>query len=137
MSQKFLQDFLVHYQDMRGGDYLNFWNRLQDFKKIKEKRSLTGHASLIYQKYLKPNAYIYVDCFTSEQRKSIENIIDTAIEENKDLGDDVFDDMLKILEEEMVKTIFKPFFRNPFYVDYLNARSLEEGFELKSIEVAS
>jgi len=122
----YIQEYLIHYQYIRLSDYLNFWQRLQAFKLIPEKKALAGHAYLIYQKYLIPNAYIYIDCFTDEQRETVRKIVQATVDAESDVDIDLFDDLLDTIEPILAEQLFKPFMKSEFYTKLRKTKGLED-----------
>jgi len=129
-STEVVQQYLVHYQDIKMSDYLNFWQKIRTFKKIQEKRALTGHASLIYQKYLDfKNAYIYIDCFSDDQRNMVRETITAAIDGNTEVPDTIFDAMLVTVEEILFQKLLKKFYKSEFFPMLKTKEALKTAFE--------
>jgi len=128
---KFIEEYLIHYQYAKLSDYLNFWKRLQAFKSIAEKKALAGHASLIYQKYLTPDAYIYIDCFTTEQRETVNHAIEATMDATSDVDSDLFDDLLDTLEPILGEHLFIPFLKSEYYTKLRKTKGLEDFVEVE------
>jgi len=133
LGVKMVEDYLVHYQCFELSGCLQFWQKIKSFKKLKDKRQLGGNVILIYQKYLKPDAYIHVDLFTEEQLRPIQEVVNKLMNEDGEtevpVDRGIFNDLLNEVQEVLKEVLFPPFFRSPYYRVYLEKVTLEEGIK--------
>jgi len=132
ISYKYIQDYLLHYQELLMSDYFNFWNQVKDFKNIKENTMLSGKAYLLYQKFLSDNAYRYIDCCPPDLRKKMQTILDQVASSETEqnlVKPDFFNEAIELVEAKMAKDLFSKFFHSSFYEQYKEASRLNKGLE--------
>lgn len=121
IALKFIEKYIVHYQDVTSGDYLLFWTQLNDFARVSEEFR-TAKASLLYQKFIKKNAYREVNFITDEQRNRIEALLAEAMQENaKAISQDIFEEIMDETESLLIQRVFKSFNGSVFYREYKEA----------------
>jgi len=127
---KYLERYLVDFQDVKMSNFLIFWRQTITFRTLPNKAYLPGKACILYQKFIIPNAYLYIDCFTEEQREKIKVIVDMVMQDEEAKGNvdpTLFDDMLDCVEQVMLTELFIPFFQSKFYDIYLEKGRLDTG----------
>lgn len=138
---QFVEEFLVHYQLLRMSRCLILYFDIKRFKTTQGQTALVSKAYIIFQKYLKPNSYLFVDCLGEEQRTRYEKMITDAMnyqmEENKEgepvqISADIFDDLLRILEDEMQDGWYKHFLKSRYYLNYAEKQTLKQGIDISS-----
>ncbi len=109
------------YQDIKSGDCLLFWVQLNEFYKLPLEYK-TAKASLLFQKFIKLNAYRYISWITDEQRIKVENQLNESMEENgPPLPKDIFDEIMEETESLLIENVMKGFYTSFFYREYKEA----------------
>jgi DNA-binding transcriptional regulator of glucitol operon len=118
---KFIEKYIVHYQDLHSGDYLLLWLQLSDFLRASEEFR-TAKASLLYQKFIKKDAYRYIAFISDEQREQIEMLLEAGMQENAEpVPQDIFDEVMDETETLLIQRVFKGFYGSVFYREYKEA----------------
>ena len=81
---------------------------------------------------MKQDAYIYIDCFTSQQRQGVIDAIEITMDGTKELDDTIFDDLLETIEQIIIKELFKPFFKSDYFAILKEKTGLTAAFEQKA-----
>jgi hypothetical protein len=118
---KFIGKYIVHYQDMHSGDYLLLWVQLNDFLQSPAEFR-TAKASLLYQKFIKKDAYRYIGFISNEQREQIESLLEAGMKENAEpVPQNIFEEIMDETESLLVQRVFKGFYGSVFYREYKEA----------------
>jgi hypothetical protein len=121
IAMKFIGKYIVHYQDIHSGDYLLLWLQLNDVQQAPEEFR-TAKASLLYQKFIKIDAYRYIEFISKEQRDRIAMLLEEGMLENAaPVPKDIFDEILDTTESLLVQRVFKGFYASVFYREYKEA----------------
>jgi len=128
IAHKFVRTYLLDFQDMRMSDYLNFWEQIQEFRRL-PKEFLGGKGYLLYQKFLSKDAYRKIDCVTDAMRAPLEVTLAKVLEGEEKIEFNFFDVVLDIVEDLMNEELFVPFFRSKFYGQYKGASKLKSQME--------
>jgi len=128
IAHKFLRAYLLDFQDMRMSDYLNFWEQIQEFRKL-PKEFLGGKGYLLYQKFLSKDAYRKIDCVTDAMRTPLEATLAKVLEGEEKIEFNFFDVVLDVVEEAMNEKLFVPFFHSKFNDQYKNSSKLKSQME--------
>lgn len=121
IALKFIEKYIIHYQDVRSGDYLLLWVQLNDFLQATEEFR-TAKASLLFQKYLKRDAYRYVGFVKAEDREKVATLLDIAMQEDASpIPKDTFKDIMEDTENLLIQRVFKGFYNSSFYKEYKKA----------------
>jgi len=130
-ASKYIEECQVHYQLLEMSDLFLFWQKLQKFRTADQK-SLAGHAILIYQKYLKPDAYIQLQIFTPEQIKPFEELNTKSAEgSDTDVGWEIFEELARTTEHVLCERFFPIFFQSKYYELYQEKIRLSKGLREK------
>lgn len=129
---KFVEEYLLHYQDTKMSIFLLFWAELVKYKGIPEEISRTCKAWLIYQKYISDQAYLPVPGLNEQQGLKLNQILTAAMDEDEKkekpaVGKELFDDMRLQVEDELAEGLFPKYFRSDFYRKYEESKSLTTG----------
>ena len=82
----------------------------------------TAKASLLYQKFLKKDAYRYISFVKTEDREKVEALLNEAMRENASpISKDVFATIIEETELLLIQRVFKGFYDSIFYREYKNA----------------
>jgi len=131
IAHKFLRAHLLDFQDMRMSDYLNFWEQIQEFRKL-PKEFLGGKGYLLYQKFLSKDAYRKIDCVNDTMREPLEAKLNKLVEDGgseEKIDSNFFDSILERVEEVMNEELFIPFFHSKFNYQYKDASRLKSQME--------
>ena len=95
-----------------------------EFSKLPDEY-LTAKASLLYQKFIKKDAYRYVGFVTDEQRERISQLLEQAMKEDSPpVPRAIFEEILEDVESLLIQRVFKGFSNSAFYVEYKEAMIL-------------
>jgi len=111
-----------------------FWRQTVAFRSIQQRDYRPGKACILYQKFIAPNSYLYVGCFTDEQREKVRSVVESVMSDEEAKGTvdlNLFDEMIQVIEEKMVDGIFMPFFVSNFFKQYLQSSKLDKGFVMQ------
>jgi len=114
-------------------NYLVFWRQTVAWRNIQQADYRPGKACILYQKFIAPNSYLFVNCFTDEQRDRVRMIVENVMSDEEAKGSvdvTLYDEMIEIVEERMVDGLFMPFFGSQFFKQYLQSSKLDKGFVL-------
>ena len=97
------------------------WTQLSDFFRAPDE-FLTAKASLLYQKFIKKDAYRYISFITHEQREQIAALLEAGMKEGAPpVTRDIFEDIMDETENLLIQRVFKGFSASPFFVEYKEA----------------
>ena len=131
----FIEKYIIHYQvrflldfsafsliqDIQSGDLLLLWTQLTDFLRAPDE-FLTAKASLLYQKFLKKDAYRFIPFITQEKREQIAALLEEGMKEGaKPVSRDIFEDIMEETENLLIQRVFKGFSNSSFFVEYKEA----------------
>lgn len=148
LAQKFIEEFIAHFQLIRQSKLLLFYFDVLRFKELDNELVRTSKAWILYQKYIQEGAYISVDAITEEQREFLNEKITKAVEQQSrdpndpqptekiELTSSLFDGVLKTVKKELKRTLVKPFMQSEYFGRYLEAIRLEKGLQLSNVTVS-
>lgn len=143
-GQKYIEEFVTHYQMVRESRMVLFYHELLKFKSLGSDLARASKAFLIYQKFIQPEAYIHIDdVITDEEREQLKDLITKAVdvhsEQDAEKGDQgtisatVFDEILTRVKKDFKKNLIKPFLKSEFYAKYLDVVRLEKGLQATKV----
>jgi hypothetical protein len=138
-AEKFIEDYILHYQGIDMSAALLFYKELMKFKEIDNPLVRISRAYLMFGKFLKKGAYMQVDCITQEQKDEVEKVIEEAVAEMEkgESGDsskvvplNLFDGMIETVQLELLHSLLKPFKKSEYYLQYCKSIQLETAVAL-------
>ena len=106
------------------------WTQFNDFLQSPDE-FLTAKASLLYQKFIKKDAYRFLSYVTEEQRVKIGEMIEASMQENApSVPRNIFDEVMEETENLLIQNVFKRFNNSVFYREYKEAVVLSSGLRV-------
>lgn len=109
---------------------------MMTFHRIISEEFVVGKAYLLFQKFLKKDAFLHIDCVSEGLQQNMEKKLNDAIAaaENSEaqckIGVDFFDEALREVESVMARTLFDPYFQSEFYQKYKKGIQIAEGLQV-------
>lgn len=137
-----VEEYIVHYQHVKMSRYFLFWKEIMMFHRIISEEYVIGKAYLLYQKFIKDDALLHIDCISETLKANIERKLNAAVEatekrasENKQrqsqaIAVNFFDDALREAEAVMAEKLFTPYFQSEFYHKYKKGVQIYEGLQV-------
>jgi hypothetical protein len=80
-----VEEYIVHYQSIKLSRLFAFWKDIIVFHSIISKEFIAGKAYLLFQKYLKPNALLYIGNLVPENlTETVQEKITQVVEQSEE-----------------------------------------------------